>query len=147
LALELGGESLSGSLLYRRTLGLGYRLDTSVDAEGVLLGAISSDYGQYWRRDYDLGPGAGGRFSTSLQWDGRELLRVDGRLNWIHSVHGSSGKHVVTLIRVSAGLPLRGALGLGGDFENTARHSIYPGAAPVNRRESRARAYLTWQPS
>jgi Domain of unknown function (DUF3943) len=145
--LELGGQSLSAALLYRRRLGSGYHVDMGINAEGLVLGAISSDYGQYWRRDYDIGPGAGGRFSTSLQRNGQILLRLDGRLSWIHSLHGSDGEHVATLLRLSGGLPLRGSFALGGDLESSRRHSMYPDAASVNRKESRVRAYLIWQPS
>ena len=74
---EFGGQSLSGALLYRRPLGSRAELNVAVHGEAVLLGAISSDHANYFRRDYDYGPGVGSRLSASLRRDGRVLLLVE----------------------------------------------------------------------
>jgi hypothetical protein len=143
---ELGGHSLSGAVLYQRRLGERNRIELGAHLEGVLLGAISSDYGFEWRRDYDLGPGAGARLDAAFVHDGREWLRLESRVVWLHSVHGSDGEHVATLLRAAAALPLVGPLGAGGDVALATRHSSYPDFASVDRRVPEMRAYLTWAP-
>ncbi|HET6836646.1 MAG TPA: DUF3943 domain-containing protein [Gemmatimonadales bacterium] len=144
--IKSSGHSVSTALLYQRSLGEHNRLNLSAHAEGLLLGGISSDHGSYWRRDYDLGPGAGARLAASLSRDEREWLRLDGRLLWLHSIHGSDANHLTSFIRIGAALPVSRAVGAGGDLSLTTRHSQYRDYAAVNRRVPQFRAFLTWAP-
>jgi CheY-like chemotaxis protein len=144
--LELGGHSVSGALLYRHTLGERNNLELGAELEGLLLGAISSDQGFEWRRDYDLGPGAGARVNAALARDGREWLRMEGRMLWLHSVHGSGGDHLATIVKVAGAIPLAGPLAVGGDLALSTRHSTYPDFSSTTRRIPEARAYLSWSP-
>ena len=121
-------------MLFRRGLGVRNELDLDAHLEGILLAGISSDYDFQWRRDYDLGPGAGARLGGSLVRDGREWFRFDSRFVWVHSLHGSDADHLATLLRLRAAIPLRGALGLGGDLDLTTRHSNYEKFSAVTRR-------------
>jgi|tagenome__1003787_1003787.scaffolds.fasta_scaffold20942338_2 hypothetical protein len=143
-SFKLSEQSLSGALLYQQRLGSRNRIELGAHVEGVLLGAISSDRGFFWRRDYDLGPGAGARINAILVRDGHERLRLESRVMWLHSVHGSDGEHVVTLLRAGASVPLLGPLGLGGDLALASRHSTYPGFPSVTRRVPEMRGYVTW---
>jgi Domain of unknown function (DUF3943) len=146
-ALATSGHSVSTALLYRRELGARTQLNLSAHAEGLLLGTITSEHGNYWRRDYDVGPGAGARLGAALVRNGREWLRADGRLLWLKSIHGSGGDHLATFVRLGATVPLLGPVGLGGDVAVTTRHSSFPELAPIRRRVQHFRAYLTWAPS
>ncbi|HEX2249270.1 MAG TPA: DUF3943 domain-containing protein [Gemmatimonadales bacterium] len=145
-ALQTSGYSVSAALLYRRAFGARMELDLSAHAEGLLLGSITSEQGNYWRRDYDMGPGAGARLGVSLVRDGHEWLRADGRLLWLHSAYGSGGDHVASFLRLKGAIPLLGPVGIGGDVAVTTRHSSFPAAATVRRRVEQLRAYLTWAP-
>ena len=140
------GHSLSGGLLYRYRVGRRSAVELGAQLEGVLLGAISSDHGFEWRRDYDLGPGAGGRIAAAFSRDGREWLRVEARTLWLHSLHGSDGQHLAGRVRLAGSVPLRGPIGLGGEFELATRHSTYPDFPSVTQRVSQLRGYLTWAP-
>jgi hypothetical protein len=144
--LKFGGNSLSAALLYQWPLGSRNQLNLSTHAEAILLGGISSDQGLWWRRDYDMGPGVGARVGASFVRDGREWLRFDGRLAWLHSVHGSDGNHLASFLRMGAAIPLVGPVGLGGDLAIATRHSSYPGFPSVDQRVPQVRAYLTWVP-
>ena len=114
--------------------------------EGIMLAGISSDYGFEWRRNYDLGPGAGARLGAAFVRDGREWLRLDGRWLWLHSIHGSDADHVASFVRLGGAIPLLGALGLGGDLAVATRHSRYAAFPAVSQRVPQMRAYLTWAP-
>jgi hypothetical protein len=146
-ALQTSGHSVSTGLLYRHGLGRRTQINVSAHAEGVLLGSITSEHGNYWRRDYDMGPGAGARLGASLVRDGREWLHADGRLLWLHSIHGSGGDHVATFLRAGATVPIVGPVGLGADVGVTTRHSSFQDLPSVRRRVPHVRAYLRWAPS
>lgn len=146
-SMKSSGQSVSAALLYQRRLGGRNQVNLSAHAEGLLLGGISSDQGHEWRRDYDLGPGAGARLGASFVRDGREWFRADGRIRWLHSIHGSEGDHLATFVRLGASVPLRGSLGVGGDVSVTGRHSSYNGFPSVTQRVPHVRAYITWSPS
>ena len=143
---KFGGHSVSAALMYQRALGGNTRLTLSTHAEAILLGGITADEGLAWRRDYDLGPGAGARVGASLVRHGREWLRLDGRLAWIHSIHGSDGNHLASFLRVGAAVPVLGPVGVGGDLALAVRHSSYPDLPAVTQRVPQFRAYLTWAP-
>jgi hypothetical protein len=144
--IKSSGNSMSAALIYQRNLDARTRLNLSAHAEGVVLGAISSDHGHYWRRDFDLGPGVGARAGVSFTRDGREWFRLDSRLLWLHSIHGSDANHLMSLVRVGAALPVAGAFGVGGDLALTTRHSRYRDHASVTRRAPELRAYLSVAP-
>jgi hypothetical protein len=145
--LKYSGHSVSSALLYRRQLGARNQVNLAAHAEGLLLGGISSDHGFEWRRDYDVGPGAGARVGASFIRDGREWVRLDGRFLWLHSIHGSDADHLATFVRVGGLVPLRGSLGIGGDLAITTRHTSYKDFPSVYQRVPHLRAYLTWAPS
>ena len=140
-------QSVSGALLYRGTLSRRIQLDLGLHAELVPLGAVSSEHGGIRRRDYDFGPGVGGRFTGTVRHDGRELLRVDGRTVWVHSLYAADADHLTTTARVSASIPVARMVSVGGDMALTLRRSWYSDQLPVATKFPQFRAYLIWAPS
>ena len=140
-------QSVSGALLYRRTVSRRLQLDLGLHAEVVPLGAVSSEHGGVRRRDYDFGPGLGGRFTATLRHDGRELIRLDGRTVWLHSLYGANADHVGTAARISAAVPLLRTVSVGGDIGLNIRQSTYRDQPRVTHRVPQLRAYLIWSGS
>jgi len=140
-------QSLSGALLYRRTAGARTQIDLGLHLEAVPLGAVSSEHAGVRRRDYDFGPGVGGRITGALRRDGRELLRLDGRTVWIHSLYASDADHLMTTARLSAAVPVARMVSVGGDVSLTLRESAYRTQPSVSARVPHFRAYLIWAPS
>jgi hypothetical protein len=141
-----GSQSISGALLYRRTVGSSTLVDFGVHVELLPLAAVSSDYEMTRRRDYNFGSGVGGRLSAALRHGGRELVRVDGRSVWVHSYYGAQADHRVTTATVSATIPAFRMLSVGGDVGVTLRQSSYLHQPRISRRERQVRAYVTWSP-
>jgi hypothetical protein len=139
---EFGGQSLSGALLYRRTLGTRTSFDFGSHLELLLLGAISSDYDNYFRRDYDYGPGIGTRLFGALRRNNRDILRIERRMLVLHSVYGAEANHLITSTRVAAALPLGRFLELGGDIGIATRHSWYRDHPSETRTSPQFRGYL-----
>ncbi len=100
---KASSQSLSGAMLYRRP-GARTQLDLGLHFEVVPLGAVSSEHNLVRRRDYDFGVGLGGRFTGALRHDGRELIRLDGRRVWIHSLYSAEASHLMTTARLSAAI-------------------------------------------
>ncbi len=144
---KTSSQSLSGALLYRQTSAMRTQVDLGLHAEVVPLGAVSSEHKLVRRRDYDFGPGIGARFTGALRRDGRELLRLDSRTVWIHSLYASRADHVTSTARLSAAVPVKGTIGVGGDVGLTLRHSSYRDQPEVRRQLTQFRAYLIWSPS
>jgi hypothetical protein len=144
--IKMGGQGVSGALLYHQRISSRTHLRLGTHLEAVLLGAMSSDHGHLWRRDYDYGSGAGGRLSTSLRRDGQDLVRFDARFVWLHSLYGARADHTATYLRLATALPLGRVVGVGGDIGVTIRRSWYRDLPPVTTRVREARAYLMWPP-
>jgi hypothetical protein len=144
---KASSQSLSGALLYRRTVGARTQVDLGLNLEAVPLGAVSSEHRGVRRRDYDYGPGLGGRFMGSLRRDGRDLLRLDARTVWIHSVYAADADHWTTTARISAAVPVMRWVSVGGDVGLTVRRSVYRDMPNVTKRIPQVRAYLVWSPS
>jgi hypothetical protein len=140
-------QSFSGALLFRAALSERTHVDLGLHAEVVPLGAVSSEHNSMRRRDYDFGPGVGGRFTGALRHDGRELIRLDGRTVWVHSLYAADADHLTTTARLSAALPVMRMVSLGGDATVTLRRSWYRDHLPVAVRFPQFRAYLIWTPS
>jgi hypothetical protein len=139
-------QSFSGALLYRGALSERTHVDLGLHAEVVPLGAVSSEYNLMRRRDYDFGPGIGARFTGALRRDGRELIRLDGRTVWVHSLYAADADHLTTTARISAALPVMRIVSLGGDVAVTLRRSWYRDQPPVAVKFPQFRAYLIWTP-
>jgi hypothetical protein len=146
-AFKASSQSLSGALLYRQSAGSRTQVDLGLHLEAVPLGAISSEYQGVRRRDYDYGPGLAGRFTGALRRDGRDLIRLDARTVWIHSVYGADADHLATTARVSAMVPVVRMVSVGGDVGLTVRRSFYRDMPTATKRIPQVRAYLVWSPS
>ena len=147
LVTKGSSQSLSGALLYRQTAGGSTHVDMGLHLELVPLAAVAADYDAVRRRDYDFGPGLGGRVTGALRHQGRALIRLEGRMVWIRSLYASVADHVMTTARVSARVPVMRMIGVGGDFTLTSRRSSYREHPHVRREVPQFRAYLTWSPS
>ncbi len=146
-AFKASSQSLSGALLYRRPAGARTQVDLGLHLEAVPLGAILSEHRGVRRRDYDYGPGLGGRFTGSVRRDGRDLLRLDARTVWIHSVYGANADHLATTARISAAVPVMRIVSVGGDVGLTVRRSSYRDMPNVTKRIPLVRFYLVWSPA
>jgi hypothetical protein len=144
---KASSQSLSGALLFRRQTGQRTHLALGAHLEAVPLGAVLSEHNRFRKRDYDYGPGVAGRLTGALQHGGRDVLRIDTRMLWIHSVYGADANHVATTAQLSAMVPVIRTIGVGADVGLTFRRSIYQHKPSVFERTSRLRAYLIWSPS
>jgi hypothetical protein len=141
--MVLGGQRLSGAMLYRRPLGRQTDLRIGLHLEAILLGEIASEENNLRRRDYDYAPGAGARFDAAFRRAGRDFLSLQCRGDWLHSVYGAAARHRVLTTRLGAALPLSSLVALGGETAFTWRRSTYPDGV-IRRHMGEVRAYVAW---
>jgi hypothetical protein len=144
---KASSQSLSGALLFQRQLGSATDLVMDFHVETLVLAALSSDHNHYRNRDYDYGPGVGGRFTAAVRRERRELLRLEGRMAWVHSLYGAEADHIATTVRASAMVPVLRTVGIGADVGLRYRRSFYRDQPRVLHRTPELRAYLAWSPS
>jgi hypothetical protein len=142
--IRIGSQSLSGAVLYQRRLSAGTQLRVHTHLETVLLGAVSSDEAHVWKRDYDYGSGAGARVMTAIRHDGRDFVRFDARVIWVHSWYGARAEHLASSWRLGTAIRLGHLFALGGDVGAVGRRSWYPDRSAVQRQVGETRAYLIW---
>jgi len=145
-AFEWSAQSVSGGLAYRRDLSRQLEFRVGTRLVGTVLGAISSEHAGVVGRTYDYGPGLGLATAGSLQYEGRELLKIERKSTWLHSVNGADAVHVARLTTVGLRIPARRLLNLGGEATVFSRTSRYAGLPRVDQSVPQIRAYIVLGP-
>jgi len=112
-AYEVGQQSLGLGLLSRFTSTPFGRVDTQVHLNGIVLGAVGSDYENFTGRAYDYGPGASAVVSAALVRRDRPWLVIRHGQYWVHTLNGTVGEHHLSVTRVQLDVPVAPALGVG----------------------------------
>jgi hypothetical protein len=136
-----GGQSVGAALFSRFRPNSNVYFRTRLDAYGILLGAINSEYAKFAEvgveeriREYDYGPGLGAGAEGSLFAGSRELLLLRYLFNYIDVTNGSAynrgtiggaGYHYVQYGSARLVIPIKGALSIGTDFVLFQRDSHF----------------------
>jgi hypothetical protein len=166
-AYEFGGQSAGGAISSRFRLSDGVGLRTRVDADGILLGGINSEYAKFAEvpnrerlREYDYGPGLGTAARADLVLSGRPVLSALYRFAWIHVTNGSAftygttgadAEHYIQAGGLRLVIPIKGSFGVGADAYLFLRDSDYTfvnsdagqqGTRHIQQRNPQLRVYL-----
>jgi hypothetical protein len=167
-AFEFGGQSVGAAFSSRYRLSDRFGLTTRFDANGIVLGAVNSDYAwladvaeQERYREYDYGPGAGASAMAALSLNGRPLVAALYRFAWIdvrngslynQGTIGSNADHYIQMAGVRLVIPVRGGLGVGADayvFLRDSHYAVRDSATgeeltkDVTQRNPQLRVYLS----
>jgi hypothetical protein len=140
-AYEFGGQSIGAALSSRFRLSDKLGLTTRLDADGILLAGINSEYAHLADvanperlREYDYGPGLGASAAVNLTLSGRPLLSALYRFAWISVTNGSvynkdgigsDADHYIQGGGVRLVIPVKGGLGIGADAYLFLRNSDF----------------------
>lgn len=142
LAFEYGGQSFGSSFMARFRPSPELDIDTKVGINGVLLGAVNSEYAPLAGREYDFVTGAGVRGELAARQDRfRVDIRYDGA--FLHAVNGSESDHITHVLTARAHVRMFGGLGVGamaGYFARSSRYAEFPN---VTRENPEFRLFLT----
>jgi Domain of unknown function (DUF3943) len=168
-AFEYGGQSLGPALLSRFQLSDRYNFITRLQAYGIILGAVNSDYSQLADvanqerlREYDYGPGVGFSAEGYLNRNGRVFINGRYRYSWIDVSNGSlysganvglGSSHNVHQAQLRLEIPFTRTLAIGADaslffrrshYDVTSEFSSIAGRRTITQRNPEARVYLSW---
>jgi hypothetical protein len=143
-AYTYGGQSLTGSYLYRFGRGNSYEHEIELFLEGIILGASKSDYFNLSNREYDYGPGAGARLYYSLVAQDLAAFRAYYRGSWIHSINGTAGDHLDHAAGFTTDFQLRSWFRLGIDYLYYWSNRYYRDYPDVYAKNPMLQAYFTW---
>lgn len=146
-AHQFGAQSVETGVVSRWRLGKRNSLGTQVMADVILLAALDAPYSGTGRREYDFGPGGGFRLLAAYERDGISYLRLEGRMEYIHTVSGADADHHVRFGALDASVPLWNGLGVGGQIAYYHRVSRYPERPREERAFPQFRLYAEWSGS
>jgi hypothetical protein len=142
---ESGNQSFGAGLLWRRRTGQVSDLRARVGVEGIVLGAISSEYADVVGRSYDYGPGVGWGLQVTWEHRNRELVKLDYHSWLIHTVNGAQGgEHISSIASLRGVLPLFGPLGIGAEVAVVQRNSYYSELEDSVQRTEFGRVFLSF---
>jgi hypothetical protein len=140
-AYEFGGQSVGAALSSRFRLSNRVGLQTRLDADGILLGAVNADYSKLADvpnrerlREYDFGPGLGTTVRADLTVSGHPLMSALCRFAWIstsngstfvHGTYGPNANHYLQAGGLRLVIPIKGGFGVGADAYVFLRDSDY----------------------
>lgn len=156
-AFEFGGQMFDASLHSRFGLSDNWRIRTQLDVIFALLSAVNSEWAFLANdipnrerfREYDFGPGVGGRIGANLAYKGREVLSAFYWYQWLDTqngsnLNGSDAYHNIQLIGLRGMVPIGSKFGIGADAYLFLRDSNFELFENQSQRVPQLRIYGTW---
>ncbi len=144
-AFVYGGQSIQVGLVSAiGAPGKTWWGQTNVLFNGVLLGAVESDYYQAVEgRNYDYGPGLGAILSGRLFYKNRLQGTAAYTGLWLHTVDGTESAHYQDALLLEGRYWASRKIGLGLSYTGYNRHSDYSGLPDVEEYSSFVRAFVS----
>jgi hypothetical protein len=145
-AYEFGGQSLYGGLIseFHRADDKSVRATTEVLAQFIIIGATLSDH--YFAgegRNYDYGTGLGTRLAATFVKPGRALARFGWQFRWLHTLNGAKSAHYQYGAVGEFRYFLTPKLGLGANYQNYHRNSVYSAYPEVTQTSPMLNLFLS----
>jgi len=142
-AFEFGGQSFGAGFMSRFQLSDALRLGAWAQMNGVLLGALNSEYAALAGRDYDFVTGGGVRGGASLSHPRfLALVKYDGA--FLHTINGSPSDHITHTLTARGQVHLWRNIGagiLGNLFIRSSRYDDFPN---VTQEKPELRVFATY---
>ena len=151
-AFVSGGQGFSGVLLSRYPLGGRNALRSEAWLMGVVLAAVKSDYGapasaiaNETARNYDYGPGAGGRVQVAFDHAARSSVEASYQATWIDVVSGTARRQAYRTFeaRAQSAVARRISVGLNEVLYN--RTGFYAGRPTVHAHDAVTQAFIAFR--
>ncbi len=143
-AVEIGGQSVGGALLYRRQLSDSWGLNLNGFLNALLIGGITSEYAEVVEREYDYGPGLSAKYEGVLTLRGEPFLSLAGGNMWVHTTNGAEGDHLATWLGLELRVPVGQGVGVGVSATGFQRQSWFNAYEDVVKRNPQIRVFGTW---
>ena len=143
-AYTYGGQSFGASLLSRFEMGRDLVTRTSLQVNGIVLGATKSDYFNISGRSYDYGPGAATKVEATLARRGSDIVTLAHESYYFHSVNGGAVDSWNSVTRAHVALPFRRWFSLDVEYVLYLSERDYEDLPTVHSRNPELRTALSW---
>jgi hypothetical protein len=171
---EYGGQAIGGAVFSNWGSAGPISMGTRFDAMGTILGAVNSDYSFFAEvanqeriREYDYGPGLGGKAAIAFALHGQRFLSASYRFNFLYVTNGSvynkdgaaglNSSHWLHAIEARMDTPTHNHVGLGiayASFIRESHYKVHPvGVDPslsvlqkINQTNPEIRVYVRYTP-
>jgi len=117
---------------------------TQILANGVILGAVQSDYyTSVEGRDYDYGPGVGGIFAGRILYKNKLQATVGYTGLWLSTIEGAESAHYQDALLLEARYWASRKMGVGFGYTGYTRHSQYENQPDVAESANFLRFFVT----
>ena len=151
-AFVSGGQGFSGVLLSRYPLGGRNSLRSEAWLMGVVLAAVKSDYGapaaavaNETARNYDYGPGAGGRIQVAFDHAARSSISASYQATWIDVVSGSARRQAYRTFEARAQSAVTRRISVGVNEVLYNRTGFYTDHPTVHAYDAVTQAFLAFR--
>ncbi len=144
---EVGDQSIGVGFYSFFPMSERVHLGTRFRVNGILLGAVNSEFAQASGRDYDFGTGFALKAGVQLIVNGHEWVTAFYDGAWLHALNGSEADHLLHVSGVELLVPVRGTASIGAEFFIFARNSYYDQFGSVHRRNPTFRTYASFRVS
>ena len=151
-AFVSGGQGFSGVLLSRFPLGGRNSLRSEAWLMGVVLAAVKSDYSaspsaiaNETARNYDYGPGGGGRVQVVFDHAARSTLEASYQATWIDVVSGTARRQAYQTFEARAQTAVTRRISLGVNEVLSHRAGYYAGRPTVRTRDVVTQAFVAFR--
>ena len=142
----IGAQMFSGGMLSRFKINDKLAVGTDFSLLAAPMAGIKTTNADnpLTGRNYDYGPGGGGRLEGRLYASGREVFMLGYIAAWNHTTDGSSNNNFIQYFRAVGRVPIVGRLGAGAAYAWYNHKTTYAAISPIDRSQSEWRAFATW---
>ena len=151
-AFVSGGQGFSGVLLSRYPIGAHNTLRSEAWLTGVALAAVKSDYSapasaiaNETARNYDYGPGGGGRIQLTFDHAARSTIEASYQATWIDVVSGTARHQAYQTFETRAQTAVTRHISIGANEVVYNRTGYYAGHPTVHARDAVTQAFLAFR--
>lgn len=130
-------------LLTSKTLSARASVRSFAMASVILMGGVDSPYAQVMHRDYNLGPGLGGKMETAIAFADLGKVYVAYDPTWLHVVSGAKGTEFVSFSRAGLQAMIYHSVGWSVEYLSYYHSGSYSSYPSVRKNNYAVLSYIT----
>jgi hypothetical protein len=138
-----GGTSVGAGLLTNTTLSDRASLKSFTMASVILMGGVDSPYAQAMQRDYNLGPGLGGKMEIAVAFADLGKVYAAYDPTWLHVVSGAKGTEFVSFSRAGLQATVYSSAGWAFEYLSYYHSGSYSSYPEVRKNNFALLSYIT----
>jgi hypothetical protein len=139
---KLSATSVSGQIINTAPLSSSASMQNYLGLSAILMGGTNSFYASEYGKDYNIGPGASGKFGLKFSFKELGDFYANYKRYWIHTLSGADSEEFVGLLNIGLNYRLFEKTSLGLDYLLYERYGDYKYFPNTQDANSALRIYL-----